>query len=674
MQCGAGRVSIRRMRRALAFLSFGLLTCSAPPREEPPTPNAEVVVACGGVRGPAPAVPVAECRTSTHPWSAGVKAFRDATADWGLDALNVEGSRISVTDLEGNGWADLVVRRVGVAPSEFSANKRGAWLLRNTGKKSFEDVTEASGFLARRLVGNDGKGRPGEVVSFGDVDNDGDLDGYTGLTTSDASKSLGETSELLLNDGRGRFLLGPAESALRGSERVDSPAAAAFVDFDLDGLLDVWVPRVAYASNGSQMFAQDRLFRGDGHGVFADVTHASGLTTQDWRSVEDLNGGLAHSNAWSGAACDLNGDGFPELLSASYGRAPNHLFQASRSDDTVRFVNRSVVSGYAYDNNISWEDNQFARCYCASRRSAQGCSEVPPPDISCDQQNWNHANDRQAFRLGGNSGTTTCADLDNDGDLDLLTSEIKHWWAGEGSDAAEILVNVGDPDIRFERPGREATGLVVDHVTQGGWDEGIMTNTVLDFDNDGWKDVYLGASDYAGNRGLLFHQSATLLGFEPVPVGDGIDHNRSHGVVHADFDRDGDLDILVGHSRARCEPRAPNDCYDTARVRLFENLAGKGGNWLQVRLVGCDGTNRAAIGARVTVEAGGTRQLLEVGGGHGHFGTQNDLVLHFGLGTACSANVSISWPNLARTTQVHTLGAGHRWLVTEGAVPRADDP
>ena len=52
-----------------------------------------------------------------------------------------------------------------------------------------------------------------------------------------------------------------------------------------------------------------------------------------------------------------------------------------------------------------------------------------------------------------------CRDVDNDGWVDLLTTEIVHWDVGANSDPSELLFNLGDPAIRFERPGNEATGL-----------------------------------------------------------------------------------------------------------------------------------------------------------------------------------------------------------------------
>lgn len=572
--------------------------------------------------------------------------------------------------MDGDGRIDLVVRRGGVLSDDFaSEGKRHTWVLKNDGTR-FVDVTEASGLLARR--GEEPKGgRPAEVWAFADVDNDGHVDVYTGIGTADAGKSLGETSEILLNQGDGTFALTPDSNPVRRAQGIDSPASAAFVDFDRDGIVDLWVPQHGYDRNGFT-FAQDRLWKGRGDGTFADVTTDAGLETTDWVRFDDINEGRAHSRAWSGAACDLNGDGHPDLLAASYGRAPNHLWQAERrADGSVGFINRSVDSGYAYDDDFTWEDNEFARCFCMKNPSAAGCGAVAPPNIACTQDNWSHSTDREPFRLGGNSGTTVCADLDGDGHIDLVTTEIKHWWAGSGADGAEILLNTGERDVRFTRPGRDATGLVIPHVTTGGWDEGIMTAAVFDFDNDGRPDIYLGGSDYAGNRGMLFHQQAGAFRFELLSPETSIDHARSHGVVVADFDGDGDEDIIVGHSRSRCDANAPADCYPTGQVRFFENLAGDRGNFIQLELEGTGAMNRSAIGARVTVEANGRTQTKEVGGGYGHYGQQDSPVLHFGLGTACEADVLIRWPSNAGHADALKLAAGYRYRLRPGELPVA---
>ena len=103
-------------------------------------------------------------------------------------------------------------------------------------------------------------------------------------------------------------------------------------------------------------------------------------------------------------------------------------------------------------------------------------------------------------------------------------------------------------------------------------------------------------------------------------------------------------------------------------------MLGDQGNWLQLDLAGGPGTNRAAIGARVTVKTAGAggqtlTQTQEVGGGHGHYGIQHDRVLHFGLGAACAAEVTIRWPDQPLTTQRIELPAGYRFRIAQGQAP-----
>src|SRR6185503_9687020 len=122
-----------------------------------------------------PVLPDPICSAGTK-WTPGTAAFVEATEKWGL--TGVEGQRLTVTDLDGDGRPDLVVRRVGVLADDFGpGGKRNIWLLKNTGSGKFEDVTQDSGFLVMRTDPNGTLGRPGEIIVFGDVDNDGDLDG-----------------------------------------------------------------------------------------------------------------------------------------------------------------------------------------------------------------------------------------------------------------------------------------------------------------------------------------------------------------------------------------------------------------------------------------------------------------------------------------------------------------
>ena len=580
-------------------------------------------------------------------WSPGADAFKDASDAWGMAGVN--GVRLVAVDFDGDGWADLSASLSGTVGDDYAeGGARTSWLLRND-HGHFTDVTQSSGFRARR-DGDTTHGRPGDVVAFGDVDHDGDLDAFTGLYDPDEAVP-DPGSELLINQGDGTFKFGQ-RTGLAGLENA-VPASASSVDFDRDGALDLWLPQ------GDAR--QDQLYRGDGAGYFTAVTDALGLTTTRWSSVAELNAGLSHSNAWSGAACDVNGDGRPDLAAASYGRAPNHLW-IQREDGT--FENRSVASGYANDDNLDWSDNESARCWCTLHPTDTGCAGLPAPEhIACatdaDAFRWSHASDRQPYRLGGNSGTTVCADVDDDGDIDLLTSEIVHWDVGRSSDGSELLFNDGAGV--FARPGIEATALTR---TRDGvdWNDGDMTAAVLDFDLDGRPDVWVGSSDYPGDRGLLWHQLPTGV-FESVKPKDGIDHRRAHGVAVADFDHDGDLDLIAGHSTGRCA----EDCPDDFHAVVWENQLG--GNFVQLELVGGAHTNRAAIGARVSVVADGLTQTHEMGGGHGHYGIQHDLLQTFGLGEACEAKVTVRWPDADGTTETVTLPAGHRFRLVQGEAP-----
>jgi hypothetical protein len=124
---------------------------------------------------------------------------------------------------------------------------------------------------------------------------------------------------------------------------------------------------------------------------------------------------------------------------------------------------------------------------------------------------------------------------------------------------------------------------------------------------------------------------------------------NSHGVAAADFDNDGRVEILVNNSHD-----APS---------LLKN-SGDHGRWISLKLVGTK-SNRDAIGARVTVSAGGHNQLQEVRSGGGYI-SQSDFRLHFGLGKAAKAEtVEVNWPSGQRQV-FHDVEADKFYLIEEG--------
>lgn len=633
--------------------------------------------------GTDPGLPPRICRAGTA-WAPGARAFANVTAGEApasnLRALGVAGVRLGAVDWDGDGRPDLAVRGYAMARDDWSeGGARYTWLLRNQGDLQFRDATRDSGFLAVR----EGEGgRVAHAVVFGDVDNDGDLDAFTGITMdpNPAGADTGDRFEIVLNQGDGTFRLTDTIALPAVSPKWRPPLmGASFTDFDADGNLDLWI---GYGFGPDGTPEQDRLYRGDGTGRFEEVTESVGLKTQPWFIISHYEQGLSHRGDYGSTACDLNDDGLPELLSSGYGRYFNGLWQAGRDGDGgVVFADRSFASGFASDERVDWTTNLNARCFCKLVRDGKvpdaevsdegkaACDGVPAPPsyFSCTSANalrWRHAEDRKPYRLGGNTFTTLCADIDDDGHMDLVNFEIVHWDVGDTSDPTEVLLNNGEADPTFRRPGNAAMGLVRDW-GRIDWNAGDMTGAVLDFDNDGRKDLLIASSDYPGTRAFLYRQQADGT-FVEVPAGVGIDHRRAHGVAVADFDGDGDVDVALGHGRSRCEPA--ENCYETAEVHLFRNEIGQDGNWLRVALAGGAGTNRAAIGARVEVTAGGRTQVQEIGGGYGHLAIQHDLVLHFGLGESCDVErVVVRWPDRDRTTQeFRDVRANYRILLTQG--------
>ena len=106
-------------------------------------------------------------------------------------------------------------------------------------------------------------------------------------------------------------------------------------------------------------------------------------------------------------------------------------------------------------------------------------------------------------------------------------------------------------------------------------------------------------------------------------------------------------------------------------MRYFENVVGQQQRWLQLDLVGGPSSNRAAIGARITVAGqDGLTRTHEIGGGHGHYGIQHGLRAHIGMGGSCEAEVTIQWPDRQRSVETFSLSTNTRWVIHQGQPPQ----
>ena len=240
------------------------------------------------------------------------------------------------------------------------------------------------------------------------------------------------------------------------------------------------------------------------------------------------------------------------------------------------------------------------------------------------------------------------ADYDNDGRLDLAVSNF--------IDETPALYRNGGEMFFDDETYMAGLGVETRRV---GW--GIL---FLDFDQDGWRDVFIANGhiypelDGAG-RGEAFAQPKLAFwnlgngAFRQTSTawGGGLTQPMaSRGAAAGDLDGDGRPEILVGNMN---EPPS------------LLKVSGRAGASVLVRLAGTR-ANRDAIGARVTLRAGGLTQIDEVRSG-GSYASQSDFRLHFGLGEARRVErLTVRWPG-GGTEVFEDLPVGHEFAIVEGA-------
>ena len=612
--------------------------------------------------------PPAICKTP--PVIAG-QWFTEVTDDVGLSASGAHpplGPAEFAADLDGDGYDDFLCSS-GTVREQADATTRTRFVFMNrpapddpTGKRrTFVDATFDSGLMATR----DGVGGRGwSTAALGDVDDDGDVDAILCPGWAEDAPKPVDGCSAFQNDGTGHFTFFPESDLDKG---VYSVPTAVYLDFDRDGVLDLFPATIGYWNGhaGSRM----RLWQGAGDGTFVDVGASLGFPTTY------LDTAIQHDRRmFSVTTCDLDGDGDQDLLCAMYGRDPNYVLLW----DGGQFKEVGESLGIAFDDKMDYSDDDSYRCYCKNNPGACPPDIPPPPGFGyctsfeagqINGRGWVPGYSDSKYHLGGNNFALTCGDIDDDGDMDVMTAETTHGDVGSSSDRSELVINpTAPPDAltKFVRPGAAVTGIDRPH-TGTAWNEGDNAPVFVDLDLDGRKDVYLASSNYVGTHGWFFHQKDDGT-FEDLTSASGVGQVSAEGPVFIDYDLDGDLDLVLGTGTY-------NGAAPTNAVHFYRNDVGQDSNWTRIELVGLGvgHSNVDAIGARVKVTAGGRTMMQEVLAANGHSGGGQTRVLTFGLGAACEIDaIEVRWPDAVATTMAyHDVRANYRVRLVEGdAKPR----
>lgn len=467
-------------------------------------------------------------------------------------------------------------------------------------------LTNSLEILTQRNMGNG--------AAVGDYDNDGDLDIYL-------LGQLGLPNKLLRNDLDLGLKSFTDVTAAAGVNDLGLSRVAHFVDLDNDGLLDLLLLN---DDDGSGAVPPSKIFRNNGDGSFTDVTAGS-----NFDPVGFLKCGAA--------LADYDQDGLLDIYVTTWTRSArfpgtNQLYRNLGGfvfEDVTLSVGLAPLAINSFGTIFTdFTNNGFPDMYLVE-------------DTFSDFFYQNNAGTfvDETLSVGathtGNDMGITCADFDDDGDLDLYLSNITDPSGSFGTTQFNVLyVN------QFNTSGQ--TQFIDEAVTRGvedtAWGWGVE---FTDVENDGDLDLVVvnGFDEYiavlVGPTSPIYQTPSVMFindgtgQFSPLS-GVGLDDPMdSRALIAFDYDRDGDEDFLVTNV---AQP-----------ARLFENISTAPGHWLDVALVQGPGANRNAIGATVRATIGAVVKRRDVICGDSYLaGTPAEV--HFGLGnTATIDQLSIQW-------------------------------
>jgi len=478
-------------------------------------------------------------------------------------------------------------------------------------------------------------------VALFDYDGDGYLDIY--LVNGAEIPSLQKTSpaywnRLYHNNHDGTFTDVTEKAGLAGA---GYGMGVAVGDYDNDGRPDLFIANV----NGNQ------LFHNNGDGTFTDVTAKAGV------AGAELDG----KKMWSvaGGWFDYNNDGLLDLFVVNYckwepGKDPycavksgvrgychpkhyaplhNTLYR-NNGDGTFTDVSKEtgIADHFGKGMSVSFADydgDGFLDAFVANDTTANflfhnvGGKRFEEVGV---QAGVAYSPDGTALSGMGSD----FRDVNNDGLPDIWHTAVEH-------ETFPLYINRDKGDFVDMTV---ASGLARSTTEMSGWGNGIV-----DFDNDGWKDLFVARANVMDNISLLTPSRSYAepnsvfrnLGgkkFEDVSATAGADFQLAaphRGVAFGDLDNDGRIDMVV---TALGEP-----------AKIFHNVTGGSNHWILLKLVGTK-SNRMAIGAQVCITTeDGRSQWNEVTTSVG-YASSSDSRVHFGLGASSRVKeLEVRWPS-----------------------------